>query len=85
MVAILRCAINRAEYFAKRLHNAMAGFGTDDRALIRLVATRCEIDMADIKDAYQQKYGKSLKSMIQGDTSGDYKHALYVLIGEKKS
>lgn len=85
MVAILRCATNSSEYFAKRLHNTMAGFGTDDRALIRLVATRCEIDMADIKDAFQAKYGKSLRSFIGSDTSGDYKHALYALIGEKKS
>lgn len=85
MVAILRCATNRSEYFAKRLNNAIAGFGTDDRSLIRLVATRCEVDMADIKDAFQHKYGKSLKSFIKGDTSGDYKHALYALIGENRS
>lgn len=85
LVAILRCAIDRPTYFAKRLHNSMAGMGTDDRALIRLVITRCEIDMVDIKEAFQRKYGKTLKSFIKGDTSGDYKHALYALIGEDRS
>lgn len=85
LVAILRCASNRSEFFAKKLHGSMAGIGTDDRALIRLVVTRCEIDMMDIKEAFQKKYGKSLKSFIKGDTSGDYKHALYALLGENRS
>jgi annexin A7/11 len=70
MVAILRCAINTPLFFAKRIHNAMAGFGTDDRALIRLIVTRSEIDMQDIKEEYQRKYNGSLKSMVKGDTSG---------------
>ena len=65
LVALVRCANDRAEFFAKRLYNAMDGIGTDDQALIRLVVTRCEIDMADIKEAFQRKYGKSLKSFIK--------------------
>ncbi|CAO1417280.1 unnamed protein product [Diamesa hyperborea] len=85
LLAIVRCANNRAEFFARRLHKSMAGLGTNDRALIRLVITRCEHDMVDIKEAFQRLYGKSLKSFIKGDTSGDYKHALYALIGENRS
>lgn len=85
MVALLRCALNRSEFFARRLHMAMAGIGTNDRDLIRLVVTRSEIDMMDVKEEFQKKYGKALKSFIKGDTSGDYKHALYALIGENRS
>lgn len=85
MVAVLRCALNRPEFFAKALHNSMAGLGTNDRDLIRLIVTRCEIDMMDIKEEFQKKYGKTLKSFIKGDTSGDYKHALFALIGENRS
>ena len=85
LVSVLRAALNRPEFFAKRLYKAMAGIGTNDRDLIRLVVTRCEIDMVDIKEEFQKKYGKSLKSFIKGDTSGDYKHALYALIGENRS
>lgn len=55
---------DKSSYFAKRLHESMAGFGTNDRALIRIVATRCEIDMADIKNAYMSMYGKSLEADI---------------------
>lgn len=85
LVAVLRVALNRSEFFARRLHNSMSGLGTNDRDLIRLVVTRCEIDMVDIKEEFQKKYGKPLKSFIKGDTSGDYKHALYALIGENRS
>lgn len=85
LLSILRVAHNRHEFFARRLHKSMAGIGTNDSSLIRLVVTRCEIDMVDIKEEFQRYYGKSLKSFIKGDTSGHYKHALYALIGENRS
>lgn len=72
MVSVLRCAINRPLFFAKCIHNAVAGFGTEDRALIRLCVTRSEIDMMDIKEEYQRKYKESLRDAIKGDTSGKY-------------
>lgn len=83
--AIFRCVNNKAEYFAHQLHKSMKGLGTNDRQLIRLVVTRCEIDMTEIKEAHERIFGESLKSMIKGDTSGAYKHALYALIGEQRS
>lgn len=85
LLAVLRTAMNRPESFATRLHKSMAGLGTNDNSLIRLVVSRCDIDMEDIKEAFNRKFGKSLKSFIKGDTSGHYKHALYALIGENRS
>lgn len=85
LLSVLRAAESKPGFFAQRLHKSMAGIGTNDRSLIRLVATRCEIDMMDIKEEFQRKYGKTLKSFIKGDTSGHYKHALYALIGENRS
>lgn len=55
---------DKSTYFAKRLHESMAGFGTNDKALIRIIATRCEIDMVDVKNAYMSMYGKSLEADI---------------------
>jgi len=84
-LAIFRCVNDKAEFFAHQLMKSMKGLGTNDRQLIRLVVTRCEIDMTEIKAAFERLFGESLKECIKGDTSGDYKHALYVLIGENKS
>ncbi|XP_070506542.1 annexin B11-like isoform X2 [Chironomus tepperi] len=84
-VAIFRCVTNKAEFFAHQLHKSMKGLGTNDRQLIRLVVTRCEIDMVEIKEAFERLFGESLKSMIKGDTSGSYKYGLYALIGEQRS
>lgn len=85
LLSILRVAQSRPEFFARRIHKAMSGIGTNDNSLIRLIVSRCEIDMMDIKDEFQRYYGKSLKIFIKGDTSGHYKHALYALIGENRS
>lgn len=82
LLAILRFGTNRADFFARCLHRTMIGFGTDDKSLIRLVTTRSEIDMIDIKEEFEHKYGKTLASFIKGDTSGYYRKALLKLIGE---
>lgn len=71
MLAVVRCAMNRNLFFAKCLHKSVAGMGTDDRALIRLCVTRCEIDLMDIKEEYQRTYNEPLKAAIKGDTSGE--------------
>ncbi|XP_058059450.1 annexin B9 isoform X1 [Anopheles bellator] len=79
--AIVRCVRSKVQYFAKRLHNSMAGLGTNDKTLIRIIVSRSEIDLGDIKEAFQEMYGKSLESWIKGDTSGDYKKALLAISG----
>jgi len=80
-LAIAKCCKSKVDFFAERLHDAMAGLGTNDKTLIRIVVSRSEIDLGDIKEAFQNKYGKSLESWIKGDTSGDYKRALLSVVG----
>ncbi|XP_074108858.1 annexin B11 isoform X2 [Cotesia typhae] len=80
LLAIVRCVNHRAGYFAKQLYKSMHGMGTNDRRLIRLVVTRVEIDMGEIKQAYLQKYGKTLEDAIADDCSGHYKKCLLALI-----
>uniref|UniRef100_A0A665X7W1 Annexin n=1 Tax=Echeneis naucrates TaxID=173247 RepID=A0A665X7W1_ECHNA len=57
------------------------GAGTKDRTLIRIMVSRSEIDMLDIRQEYLKAYGKSLYTHISGDTSGDYKKLLLKLCG----
>ena len=51
--------------FAKRLHDAMKGLGTDDNALVRVVISRCEVDMVQIKEEFQKAYNQSLAKFIE--------------------
>jgi len=79
-LAILRCAESRTCYFAERLHKATSGVGTNDRCLIRIVVTRCDTDLGDIKKEYEKLYGKSLAEDISNDTSGQYREGLLALV-----
>jgi len=70
---------NRPRFFAMCLNNSLAGMGTRDRDLIRLVVTRSEVDLGTIMDEYEEDFGKSLIDHIKGDCSGDYKKMLVAL------
>ena len=48
-LAVVECVRNRAAYLAKLLHGTMKGLGTRDSDLIRLVVSRAECDLQDIK------------------------------------
>ncbi|XP_068996036.1 annexin A11a isoform X1 [Embiotoca jacksoni] len=81
MLAVVKCIKNTPVYFAERLYKAMKGAGTKDTTLIRIMVSRSEVDMLDIRQEYVKNYGKSLYTHISGDTSGDYKKLLLKLCG----
>uniref|UniRef100_K1RGT2 Annexin n=3 Tax=Magallana TaxID=2171616 RepID=K1RGT2_MAGGI len=60
----------------------MKGLGTDDRTLIRIIITRAEVDMVQIKQEFQKQFGKSLDGFIRDDTSGDYRKVLLALVSQ---
>uniref|UniRef100_A0A672HE63 Annexin n=1 Tax=Salarias fasciatus TaxID=181472 RepID=A0A672HE63_SALFA len=73
---MVACGIQfRCVYFCSK------GAGTKDRTLIRIMVSRSEVDMLDIRQEYVKNYGKSLYTDISGDTSGDYKKLLLKLCG----
>ncbi|XP_059470118.1 annexin B10-like isoform X1 [Neocloeon triangulifer] len=83
LMAIVECVQDKVLFYANRLHKAMDGFGTNDTTLIRIIISRSEIDLANIKRAYEKIYNKTLISAVkQSETSGDYKKALLALIGD---
>lgn len=64
-VVSVESVVNLPRFYAKKLHEAMEGIGTDNSALIRIVAIRSEIDMGCIKKEFENLYGTTLKSWIQ--------------------
>ncbi|XP_030207616.1 annexin A5b isoform X1 [Gadus morhua] len=80
LLAVVRCARSVPAYFAETLYYSMKqGAGTDDNTLIRVMATRSEVDMMDIRAHYRRLFAGSLHTAIKGDTSGDYRKALLLL------
>lgn len=55
--------------------------GTDDTTLIRVIVSRSEVDLVQIKEEFLRMYQKTLATMIKGDTSGDYRKMLLKIVG----
>ncbi|XP_061883108.1 annexin A5b [Entelurus aequoreus] len=81
LLAVVKCARSVPAYFAETLYYAMKGAGTDDDTLIRVMATRSEVDLLNIRTEFRKMFACSLHSMIKGDTNGDYRKALLLLCG----
>ncbi|KAL3875772.1 hypothetical protein ACJMK2_033689 [Sinanodonta woodiana] len=80
--ALVMSALNRPEYFADVLYDSMKGAGTRDSTLIRVIVSRSEIDLQNIKEVFLTKYHKTLATMISDDTSGDFCKLLLAMIGQ---
>ncbi|XP_007165654.1 annexin A3 isoform X2 [Balaenoptera acutorostrata] len=81
LLAIVCCARNTPAFLAKRLHQALKGAGTDEFTLNRIMVSRSEIDLLDIRAEFKKQYGYSLHSAIKSDTSGDYAITLVKICG----
>ena len=77
--AIVYALISPSEYFATRVNDAIKGFGTNDHLLIRVLITRDEIDMPQIKQYYKQLYGKDMVEAVKNDIGGDYRKLMIEL------
>lgn len=70
------------ELFAEKINSAIRGIGTNDEKLIRILVSRCEIDMPLIREIYEYKYKVPMKEDIAGDTSGIYQKLCGFLAGK---
>ncbi|OAF65036.1 hypothetical protein A3Q56_07249, partial [Intoshia linei] len=62
---VVRVIQNKPAYFAYKLNKAIKGMGTDDDALVRIVISRCEIDMVQIMDSFQTQFNEPLSKWIE--------------------
>ncbi|XP_010626703.1 annexin A3 isoform X2 [Fukomys damarensis] len=81
LLAIVHCVRNTPAFLAGRLHRSLKGAGTDEFTLNRIMVSRSEIDLLDIRYEFKKHYGYSLYSAIKSDTSGDYENALSKICG----
>ncbi|KAK7246205.1 hypothetical protein RIF29_41065 [Crotalaria pallida] len=77
----IRCMNYPQRYFAKVLRHAMNDLIIEDRALSRVIITRAEKDLSEIKDLYFKRNSVTLDDAVARDTSGDYKTFLLALLG----
>ena len=78
LIAVIYAVISPSEYFATKINKAFKGI-TNDKLLIRILVSRCEIDMKYIKLFYKQLYKKDMIEDIKANTSGDYQKLLVKL------
>ena len=73
---ILDGIICPSEYFASRVNKAVKGLGTNDKMLVRVLVSREEIDIPQMRIHYKSLFGKEMIDDIVGDTSGMYQKIL---------
>lgn len=66
-------------YQAMVIRHAMAGAGTDERALIDVICTKNKHEMEMVKRAYEALYQRDLIKDIRSETSGDFRRILVSL------
>ncbi|KAJ4969953.1 hypothetical protein NE237_003052 [Protea cynaroides] len=80
--AVVMCLCSPLAYFSKVLNDALKS-GVDEKtkvALTRVVVTRAESDMKEIKEEYNKEHGVFLSQKIKETTQGNYKDFLLTLI-----
>jgi annexin A7/11 len=81
-LAIVKSVKNKPKYYAELLHEAMAGFGTKDNDLIRLLVSLSEYNMDAVKQQYKLTFGKNLYDVVKSELSGDYEKLFLAIIGK---
>ncbi|NXS07853.1 ANX12 protein, partial [Neodrepanis coruscans] len=81
LTSLVKCATSKPAFFAEKLHLAMKGAGTRHKDLIRIMVSRHEVDMHEIKGYYKSLYGISLCQAIMDELKGDYENILVALCG----
>ncbi|KAK9123231.1 hypothetical protein Sjap_012833 [Stephania japonica] len=69
-------AVPTPEQDSEALRNAVQGWGTDEKAIIRVLGQRNASQRQSIREAYQQLYNESLVDRLFSELSGDFRTAV---------
>eukprot|EP00933_Yihiella_yeosuensis_P077968 TRINITY_DN8901_c0_g1_i1.p1 TRINITY_DN8901_c0_g1~~TRINITY_DN8901_c0_g1_i1.p1 ORF type:complete len:1206 (+),score=316.04 TRINITY_DN8901_c0_g1_i1:534-3620(+) len=69
-----------AESRATALHGAMAGWGTSEDQLIRVIICSTMQQRMRIREAYKKKYNRDLIQHVESETSGNFKNILVAVL-----
>jgi hypothetical protein len=82
LIAVLDSCVNNVDRIATALETTMKGMGTDEQMLgTLLIRYRAPDRMAEMKHAYEKKYGRSLAAAISSECSGDLENLMLAIIG----
>ncbi|KAJ0976166.1 hypothetical protein J5N97_018131 [Dioscorea zingiberensis] len=76
----VKCIASPLKYYEKVLRNALTK-STDDDTLSRVIVTRAEKDLKEIKDLYLNRTNVPLDQAISKSVSGHYESFLLALLG----
>jgi annexin A7/11 len=67
---IINVLISPSEFFAKKINKALNGVGKNEKLLIRILVTRRDIDLNQIKQYYKQLFRKNMIDDIKESFTG---------------
>ncbi|XP_021610995.2 annexin D4 [Manihot esculenta] len=78
----VECLCTPQAYFSKVIDEAMRNDAEQHtkKALTRIIVSRADVDMKEIKEEYSSLYGVPLSQKIEDNASGNYKDFLLALI-----
>ncbi|UJR10256.1 hypothetical protein I4U23_014466 [Adineta vaga] len=83
LMAIVRIIRNSVRFFAYELKKSLKGSSTNEDNLTRIIVSRSEIDMLQIKAEFEKITHRTLFDHIQTDTKGNYRRALLELLRQR--
>ncbi|XP_072030132.1 uncharacterized protein [Amphiura filiformis] len=79
MLAMVKCLNNCASFLADQIHQVLTG-EADESALIRIMITRSEVDLLQIRRAYRKKYNEPLIDALETKCRSPIKKALIQMV-----